>query len=86
MNSTDVLQKLRRLSLKEDDREDVNIVALAAELDVSVSALVSMLTELEHRDEIIMNISPLYVPGEDHTVYTGTVKLMRTPPDELPGV
>ena len=83
MNSTDLLENLRDISVDDaGERHEINIVSLASVLGVTVPALVSMLTELEHRDEIIVNISPEYKPGADLVDYNGTVKLMKAPPDD----
>lgn len=82
MNSTDLLENLREISVDENgQRHEMNIVWLASMLGVTVPTLISLLTELEQRDEIIVNISPRYKPGTDLVAYNGTVKLMQAPPD-----
>jgi len=82
MNSTELLENLKEISIDEKgERHDVNIISLASMLGVTVPTLVSLLTELEKRDEIIVNISPRYNPGADLVAYNGTVKLMQRPPD-----
>lgn len=83
MNSTDLLQDLRELTVDENgDLHEMNIIALASILGVTVPSLVSMLAELENSDEIIANISPKYGPDTGVVDYNGTVKLIAVPPDE----
>jgi len=49
---------------------------LASALDVPITSLISLLTELEHRDEVILNIST--TPGglKNGLQYQGNVRLM----------
>jgi len=82
MNSTTVLQKLEEMAQTKGRHTNIPIEELSAYLGISVAKLVSILTELEHRDEIIMQIS---TKGDAHTSelnYTGFVRLTDTPPDE----
>ena len=84
MNSTTVLQKLEELaSNPEVGSLSIDITALAAMLDITNAILVSLLTELEQRDEIIMEISSKNDPLSNEIEYTGNVRLMERPPDEL---
>jgi hypothetical protein len=83
MNSTDLLDSLRDLTVDENgDRHEMNIIALASVLGVTVPSLVSMVTELERRNEIVANIRPDYRSDSGFVEYNGTVKLIAVPPDE----
>jgi len=75
VNSTTVLQLLEDLRRSEGN-EKVDINRLAVLLGTNIAALVSILTELEHRDKIILNLS---ASSDEHSEYSGTVKLMDTP-------
>ena len=66
----------------EGNHEKVNIELLATQLNIGIPALVSILTELEHRDEIKIEIASETDPASSELRYSGTVQLMRTPPDE----
>lgn len=77
MNSTTVLEKLKLI-----DEHDVRIDILAQMMDISVPKLVAVLTELEHRDQIKMNIT-VQDDNTGNPVYDGTVSLMKRPPDEM---
>lgn len=80
INSTTVLQKLSTID-NYAGHTGISIESLAAILNISVSKLVSLLTELEHRDEITMEISTVAEDAEGTNKYTGTVRLMRHAPD-----
>ncbi|MBX2906565.1 MAG: hypothetical protein KF744_11035 [Taibaiella sp.] len=83
MNSTDLLDDLRELTVDENgDLHEMNIIALASVLGVTVPSLVSMLADLERRNEIVANISPKYRPDTGVVDYNGTVKLITVPPDD----
>ena len=82
MNSTELLEHLEHISDKTQDNIAVDISVLAKQLDISVLSLVSILTELEQRDEIILNISSVENTQTNELEYSGTVQLMSTPPDE----
>lgn len=73
VNSTTVLEKLRLITAN-DSLAAVDIKVLADCVGIALPALVSVLTELEHRDEIKLNISST---GAGEPSYTGTVQLMR---------
>lgn len=75
VNSTTILNYLKDLRSKQND-VDIDIHTLASALDLHITALISILTELEHRDEVILNIST--TPGGLKNVlqYQGTVRLM----------
>lgn len=79
INSTTVLEKLRLIT-NNDSLASVDIKVLADCVGASVPALVSVLTELEHRDEIKLEISTMNTSGAPE--YSGSVRLMDTPPDE----
>ena len=64
------------------ENEKVNIGELARLLNIGTSPLLSILTELEHRDEIKIEISSQTDPATNEQEYSGTVQLMGTPPDE----
>lgn len=81
INSTTVLQKLSTID-NYAGHTGISIESLAAILNISVSKLVSLLTELEHRDEITMQISSVEEPQEGGNNYTGTVRLMRHAPND----
>jgi hypothetical protein len=83
VNSTTVLRRLEAIARARKKAENISIEVLAALLDITVPTLVSLLTELEHRDEIIVNISSKGDTASAHgPEYTGTVRLMKDPPDE----
>ncbi len=79
VNSTTVLEKLRLITAN-DSLAAVDIKVLADCVGIAVPALISVLTELEHRDEIKLDISTMNTSGEPQ--YSGSVRLMDTPPDE----
>jgi hypothetical protein len=79
VNSTTVLEKLTAVT-NGDSHYKVNIKVLAECLDTSLSSLISILVELEHRDRIKLMIST--VSGDGEPEYSGSVQLMDTPPDE----
>ncbi len=72
VNSTTVLEKLRIIT-DGDAHRRVDIHVLADCMGVSVSVLVSVLTELEHRDEIKLDIT---ISDANELTYTGTVQIM----------
>lgn len=74
-NSTTVLNYLKDLRARQRD-VDIDIHTLASALDVPITSLISLLTELEHRDEVILNIST--TPGglKNGLQYQGHVRLM----------
>lgn len=82
MNSTTVLEKLRLICNENTEPyPDIRVDILAQALGMSTTKLVSVLTELEHRDQIKMDISAAQGnTGEPE--YTGTIRLMRRPPDD----
>ncbi|GAA4467436.1 hypothetical protein GCM10023093_23380 [Nemorincola caseinilytica] len=80
MNAATVLQKLGSID-NYAGHTGISIESLAAILDISVSDLVSLLTELEHKDEITMNICTIENAPADGNNYTGTVRLMRHMPE-----
>jgi hypothetical protein len=75
VNSTTVLNYLKDLRSRQKE-VDIDIHVLASALDLHITALISILTELEHRDEVILNIST--TPGglKNGLQYQGTVRLM----------
>ena len=72
INSTTVLEKLRLIA-ESDEHRRVDIHVLADCMGVSVPVLVSVLTELEHRDEIKLDIT---TSDTNELTYTGTVQIM----------
>lgn len=82
INSTDLLNVLRTLPAHLAGDTDIDIQYLAHHLDVSLPVLISLLTELEKRDEIILNIDTTNEASAG-MVYNGTVRLMERPPDEF---
>lgn len=81
INSTTVLQKLSTIDTYAG-HTGISIESLAAILNISVAKQVSLLTELEHRDEITMQISSVEGAQQDGNNYTGTVRLMRHAPHD----
>jgi hypothetical protein len=81
-NSSDLFEIIRTISTKAGDNVPIDIQHLAASANLSVPALISVLTELEQRDEIIVEITTSTDPAGD-LVYDGTVRLMERPPDEI---
>ena len=65
INSTKLLEVLEDIARVRGYNTEINIEELAA-------------TELEHRDEITINISNCGQPG----TYNGSVRLMKESPDE----
>jgi hypothetical protein len=80
-NSTTILHHLECIAKAEGMRTDIPISHLAELTGLSMAALVSILSELERRDEIIIELNTQGQPGDD-LVVDGTVRLMKTPPDE----
>jgi hypothetical protein len=81
MNSTDVLKALQDIEAQEGYNGNVDIANLAIDLDISVNKLVSILTELEHRDEVSLNITNNGTDNPD-AMYKGEIRLLKRPPDE----
>lgn len=81
MNSTTVLHTLEEIAEDTDSRE-INIQALAHKLDITVPKAISLLTELEHRDEVTIEITTDTNAVTNEPIYSGFVRLMRMPPDE----
>jgi len=75
-NSSTILEKLAAIAIQRHNRQ-VGINELAATLDITPGKLVSLLTELEHRDEIMMQISTKEDAASGNITYEGTVRLMR---------
>lgn len=84
MNSTTVLQRLEEIAHTRGRHSNIPIEELSSYLGISTAKVVSILTELEHRDEIIMQISTKGDAQISELNYTGFVRLMDTPPDEEP--
>lgn len=82
INSTTVLQKLTKLD-NYIGHVGISIESLAAILSISVKKLVSLLTELEQRDQITMQISTEENAAMGTNQYTGTVRLMRNAVGDL---
>lgn len=84
MDATTVLQKLGSIDTYAG-HTGISVEALATILGISVSELVPLLTDLEHMDEITMDISTAETAAGDVASYTGTVRLMRhmTAPEEV---
>ena len=72
INCTTVLEKLRIIT-GGDAHSRVDIHILADCMGVTVAVLVSVLTELEHRDEIKLDIT---TSDTNELTYTGTVQIM----------
>lgn len=81
-NSSDLFEMIRTISNKAGDNIPIAIQYLAASTGLSIPGLISVLTELEQRDEIIVEITTSTDPAGD-LVYDGTVRLMERPPDEV---
>jgi predicted Rossmann fold nucleotide-binding protein DprA/Smf involved in DNA uptake len=81
MNSTLLLEQLELISKANNSKIDIEY--LAAQLKITVPKLVSVLTELEKRDEIVIEITSSINVLTNQLEYAGTVELMRTPPDEI---
>ncbi len=75
-NSSTILEKLAAIATQRHNRQ-VGINELAATLDITPGKLVSLLTELEHRDEIMLQISTKEDAASGNITYEGTVRLMR---------
>lgn len=60
----------------------IDIQQLAGRLEIGLSKLVSLLTELEQRDKIILEIETTIHPQSGEQLYTGSVRLMESPLDE----
>ena len=75
-NSSTILEKLTAIAAQRQARE-IDINELATLLSISPGKLVSLLTELEHRDEITMEISNKSDAASGNITYEGTVRLMR---------
>lgn len=82
MNSSTVLQKLEEMAQTRGRHTNIPLEDLANSLGITVATLVSLLTELEKRDEIIMQIVTKGGQDMEELNYAGFVRLMDTPPDE----
>ncbi|MBS1585544.1 MAG: hypothetical protein JSS82_08340 [Bacteroidetes bacterium] len=80
MNSSILLKEVEALT--GGTGATVSIQDLADALHISLPKLVAVLTELEHRDEIKMEIISELDPRSGELKYSGSVSLMDTPPDE----
>ncbi|XZF16246.1 hypothetical protein ACTHGU_08915 [Chitinophagaceae bacterium MMS25-I14] len=83
MNSGTILETMKIISRHAGHNAELDIAELARILNITRPALVAMLIELEHRDEIIMDISNEENPDGEPD-YSGYVRLMLIPPDEKP--
>lgn len=75
-NSSTILEKLTAIAAQRQARE-IDINELANLLSISPGKLVSLLTELEHSDEIMMQITTKEDAASGNITYEGTVRLMR---------
>jgi hypothetical protein len=82
INSTDLLNALKTFPAHSAGNAGIDIRYLAHHLEVSLPVLVSLLTELEKRDEIVLSIDTTNEVSGGIT-YNGTVRLMERPPDEF---
>ena len=86
MNSTELLRVMKQLSEKAGTNIDIDIEQLAALLGINITALISVITELENRDQIMVNITTTSNNDTNQAEYAGTVRLMDTPPDEAANI
>lgn len=82
INSTTLLQVIRQISFEAGDNIPIDIAGLATQLGITVPKLVSVLTELEHRDLVMLNIKTDTDASTSEPRYEGTIRMMEIPPDE----
>ncbi len=80
-NSTDLLKAIRHIAAHQD-RVQIDIRQLGEQVHLTLPALISILTELEHRDKIIMEVKTSLHPQSKEIMYEGNLRLMERPPDE----
>lgn len=77
MNSTDLLAYLRKISEKKEENEPVDIHELRG--NMPIAQLVALLTELEQRDKIILELKTYKESHANNLIYEGKVRLMENP-------
>ena len=82
LNATILLQSIRQISSHAGDNIAIDIAALANQLGVTVPSLVSVLTELEQRDMVMLDIKTGTDASTGEPCYEGTIRMMELPPDE----
>lgn len=80
-NSSDLLEAIRKIATHRETVQ-IDIQQLGEELDISFPKLVSILTELEQRDKIILEVKTSIHPQSKEVLYEGGLRLMESPLDE----
>lgn len=83
INSTELLEILQRTYGRAGDHVSIPITDLADRVELTVPKLISVLTELEHRDQIILNVTTYADPDTGVINYDGSIRIMSHPPDEI---
>lgn len=73
INSTELLDLLDRHYGHGRANMPISVTSLATELGISVSKLISVLTELEQRDKIILNLTTYANPETGTLSHEGTI-------------
>ncbi len=81
MNSTDLLEVIKDMGADTGEPADIDIILLSQKTKIPVPKLLSILTELEQRDEIVLEVKT--GEFENELRYSGHVRLMENPSDEL---
>lgn len=80
-NSSDLLNAIQKIASHREIMQ-IDIQQLGEELDISIPKVVSILTELEQRDKIILEVKTSIHPQSMEVIYEGNLRLMENPLDE----
>jgi len=83
INSTGLFRVIKQISAESGDHVSINIAGLAVRVGMTLPKLISVLTELEHRDQIILDVKTFTDPDTGELTYEGAVRMMEMPPDQI---
>ncbi len=83
INSTELLEILKRTYGNAGDHVPIPIADLATQVEITVPKLISVLTELEQRDQIILNVTTYADPDTGELSYDGNIRMMSLPADQI---
>ncbi len=83
INSTELLEILKHSYGNAGDHVSIPIADLAGQVGITVPKLISVLTELEQRDQIILNVTTYADPDTGELSYDGSIRMMSLPADEI---
>ena len=83
VNSSDLLEVIREISVNAGENIPIDVRQLAGKLDMSLPKLITVLTELEHRDEITLEVKTSTDPASGELLYEGTARLMEHGEDDF---